>query len=145
MCLLPAELFKCRLVRRRRRRGVGVNFKGGKGQSQKRFSNFFSFLAWRFFGMTLTTYPRRIWLNRYKGSFLKVKIVPFLHFRTFSKKLVSNFFSILAWTFPGMVLINYPKRVWLNHYKGHFSRSERSKFATFLQFWHLLSIYSKSV
>ena len=25
--------------------GVGVNFKGGKGQSQKRFSNFFSFLA----------------------------------------------------------------------------------------------------
>ena len=25
--------------------GVGVNFKGGKGQSQKRFSNFFSFFA----------------------------------------------------------------------------------------------------
>ena len=25
--------------------GVGVNFKGGKGQSQKRFSNLFSFLA----------------------------------------------------------------------------------------------------
>ena len=24
---------------------VGVNFKGGKGQSQKRFSNFFSFLV----------------------------------------------------------------------------------------------------
>ena len=27
------------------------------------------------------------------------------HFREFSQKLVSNFFSILAWTFPGMVLI----------------------------------------
>ena len=50
-----------------------------------------------------------IWLNRYEGSFLKVKIVPFLHFRAFSQKLVSNFFSTLAWTFPGMVLINYPK------------------------------------
>ena len=34
--------------------------------------------------------------------------------------------------------------IWLNRSKGHFSRSERSKFATFLQFWHLLSIYSKS-
>ena len=32
----------------------------------------------------------------YKGCFLKVKIVPFLHFRAFSQKLVSNFFSILA-------------------------------------------------
>ena len=32
-----------------------------------------------------------------------------LHFRAFSQKLVSNFFSILAWTFPGMVLSNYPK------------------------------------
>ena len=30
----------------------GVNFKGRKGQSQKRFSNFFSFLAWSFFWMT---------------------------------------------------------------------------------------------
>ena len=43
----------------------------------------------------------------FKGK--KVKIVPFLHFRAFSQKLVSNFFSILAWTFPGIVLINYPK------------------------------------
>ena len=34
---------------------------------------------------------RRIWLNRSKGSFLKVKIVPFLHFGAFSQKLVSNF------------------------------------------------------
>ena len=34
-------------------------FKGGKGQSQKRFSNFFSFLAWGFFGMTLTTYHKK--------------------------------------------------------------------------------------
>ena len=39
--------------------GGGVNFKGGKGQSQKRFSNFFSFLAWGFFGMTLTTYHNK--------------------------------------------------------------------------------------
>ena len=31
----------------------------GKGQSQKRFSNFFSFLAWGFFGMTLTTYHKK--------------------------------------------------------------------------------------
>ena len=47
LCHLAAELFKCRLIRRRRRRRRrrrGVNFKGGKGQSQKRFSNFFSFL-----------------------------------------------------------------------------------------------------
>ena len=48
LCHLAAELFKCRLVRRRRRRRRRrrpVNFKGGKGQSQKRLSNFFSFLA----------------------------------------------------------------------------------------------------
>ena len=31
--------------------------------------------------------------------------MPFLHFRQFSQKLVSNLFSILAWTFPRMVLI----------------------------------------
>ena len=36
-------------------------------------------------------------------------MVPFLHFREFSQKLVSKVFSILAWAFPGMVLINYPK------------------------------------
>ena len=43
LCHLAAELFKCRLVRRRQlSRGGGG---GGKGQSQKRFSNFFSFLA----------------------------------------------------------------------------------------------------
>ena len=34
---------------------------------------------------------------------------------------------------------------WLNRSKGNLSRSERSKFATFLQYWHLLSAYSKSV
>ena len=44
MCLLAAELFKCRLVRRLRRRrqllrGGGVGG-GGEGQSQKRLSNF---------------------------------------------------------------------------------------------------------
>ena len=40
----------------------------------------------------------------------KVIIVPFLHCTPFSqKKLVSIFFSILAWTFQRMVLINYPK------------------------------------
>ena len=33
--------------------------RGGKGQSQKRFSNFFSFLACGFFGMTLTTYHKK--------------------------------------------------------------------------------------
>ena len=33
--------------------------RGGKGQSQKRFSNFFSFLAWGFFGMTLATYHKK--------------------------------------------------------------------------------------
>ena len=38
---------------------VGVNFKEEKGQSQKRLSNFFSFLAWSFFGMTLTTYHKK--------------------------------------------------------------------------------------
>ena len=46
------------------------------------------------------------------AGFLKVKrskFVPFFYFRQFSQKLVSNFFSILAWTFPRMVLINYPK------------------------------------
>ena len=32
--------------------------RGGKGQSQKCFSNFFSFLAWSFFGMPLTTFPK---------------------------------------------------------------------------------------
>ena len=32
---------------------------GGEGQSQKRFSNFFSFLACGFFGMTLTTYHKK--------------------------------------------------------------------------------------
>ena len=32
---------------------------GGKGQSQKRFSNFFYFCAWGFFGMTLTTYHKK--------------------------------------------------------------------------------------
>ena len=42
LCHLAAELFKCRLVRRRRQLLRGG---GGKGQSQKRFSNFFSFFA----------------------------------------------------------------------------------------------------
>ena len=79
---------------------------------------------------------KRIWLNRYKGCFCAL-LVPFLHFRAFSQKLVRNFFSILAWTFPGMVLINYPKL----DFKGNFSRSERSKFSKicsviFLLFWH---------
>ena len=71
--------------------------RGGKGQSQKRFSTFFSILACSFFGMTLTTYPKKDLVESlYKGYSLKVKIVPFLHFRAFSQKLVSNFFSILA-------------------------------------------------
>ena len=48
---------------------------------------------------------------------LTSKCVPFFYFRQFSQKLVSNLFSILAWTFPRMVLI------WLNRSKGHFSRS----------------------
>ena len=46
--------------------------------------------------MTITTYHKKDWLNRPKGSFLKVKIAPFLDFRALSPKLVSNFFSILA-------------------------------------------------
>ena len=46
LCHLAAELFKCRLVhRRRRRRQLLRGGGGGKGQSQKRVSNFFSFLA----------------------------------------------------------------------------------------------------
>ena len=32
-----------------------------------------------------------------------------LHFRPFSQKMVGSFFSILAWTIPRMVLINYSK------------------------------------
>ena len=43
---------------------------------------------------------RKLILNggaiRPTGLLLKVKIVPFLHFRAFSQKLVINFFSILA-------------------------------------------------
>ena len=42
LCHLAAELFKCRLIRRRQLSGGGGG--GGKGQSRKRFSNFFSFL-----------------------------------------------------------------------------------------------------
>ena len=86
--------------------------------------------------MTLATYHKKDLV-----AFLQVKRSKFGLFckkHHFLKKLVSNFFSILAWTFPMMVLINYPS-------EGHFSRSEWSKFATFLQSWHILSIYSKSV
>ena len=49
--------------------------------------------------MTLTTYHKKDLVESLEGSFLKVKgskFVPFLHFRQFSQKLVSNFFSILA-------------------------------------------------
>ena len=34
----------------------------------------------------------------FKGQ--KVQICALFHFRQFSEKLLSNFFSILAWTFP---------------------------------------------
>ena len=49
--------------------------------------------------MTLTTYHKKDLVESLLGSFLKVKrskFVPVLHFRQFSQKLVSNFFSNLA-------------------------------------------------
>ena len=50
-------------------------FKGRKGQSKKRFSNFYSLkLLWDDINNI-----RRIWLNCSKGWFLKVKIVHFQH------------------------------------------------------------------
>ena len=43
LCQVAVELFKGRLVHRRRRhRGRRINFKDGKGQSQKHFNNFSS-------------------------------------------------------------------------------------------------------
>ena len=69
--------------------------KEGKGQSQKRLSNFLSFLAWSFFGMTLTTYHKKDLI--FKGQ--KVTFVPILRFRSFSQTLVTVTFS-LFWNEP---------------------------------------------
>ena len=67
----------------------------GGGQSQKRLSNPFLFF-WQeaSLGCHDQHIIRMIWLNRYKGRFLKVEIVPFLHFRPFAQKMVRNFVSI---------------------------------------------------
>ena len=87
-----------------------------------------SFLAWSFSGFD--------WIAlKVISKGRKFKIVPFLHFSPFShNKLVSNFFSILAWTLSRMVLINYPNSwIWLNRSKGHLFKI---CLVTFSLFWH---------
>ena len=53
----------------------------------------FSFLAWSLFGMTLITF-QKIWLNRSKGNFSKLKrsnLALFEFWRPFAPRLFSNF------------------------------------------------------
>ena len=53
--------------------------------------------------MTLTTYPKKDLVESLQRFFFKgqkVKIVPFLHFRAFSQKLVSNFFLYFSMNLP---------------------------------------------
>ena len=58
LCQVAAEVFKCRLVRAA---VGGVNFKEGKGQSQKRFSNLF--FCMKLLSDDIKTYHKKFYLH----------------------------------------------------------------------------------
>ena len=68
----------------------------------------------------------------------KVKFGSFFTWRQFSQKLFDNFFSIYARSFPRRVIMNCQK-IWLNHSKGHFSRSKRFEKG---QIWLFLILFA---
>ena len=118
--------------------------RGGRANLINALVTFFSFLTSKLLWDDINIALKVI----FKGQNVKI-----LHFWPFSPKLFSHFFSVMAWTFPRMVLINWSKLdlieslgssffkvrkvlPLLSHFYTYIVHLLKIRLVTFSLFWH---------